>query len=184
MAGLSFAWFRKREVFCPLVLFPLIFSSRLLHHGLLKPPTGIPSIPSSSFSPRSARNGLYRRSPAWTRRATRPERSRRESIVSLLQPSERSDSLALTAECLQSPHRAGWTAIAAAASRFTRHSHPFLGNGVFDGSCFAGAGRNEGAISVRRLFASVNSVRNFVPLRYILLVAMFRDDAAFAEPEV
>jgi len=25
MAGLSFAWFRKREVFCPLVLFPLIF---------------------------------------------------------------------------------------------------------------------------------------------------------------
>jgi len=101
-----------------------------------------------------------------------------------MQPSERSDSLALSAECLQSHAEQDGTAIAAAASRFSQTLTPRSSEMEVRWLLLCGRGHNERAISVRRLFAPLIRCGILFPLRYILLVAMFRDDAAFAEPEV
>ena len=74
-------------------------------------------------------------------------------MVRLMQPSERSDSLALSAECLQSHAEQDGTAIAAAASRFSQTLTPRSSEMEVRWLLLCGRGHNERAISVRRLFA-------------------------------
>jgi len=165
----------------PLVLFPLIFP--LVYYITVSETAYRYPIDPILIVLAASRHGMdYTGAVRWTRRATRPERSRRESIVSLLQrasgvilwPLQRSVSRA---------HRAGWDGNRRRREPLHQTLTPVPRKWRFDGSCFAGAAAMRGHFSAAA-FCSVNSVRNFVPLRYILLVAMFRDDAAFAEPEV
>jgi len=80
-----------------------------------------------------------------------------------MQPSERSDSLALTAECLQSRAEQDGTAITAAASRFSQTLTPRSSEMEVRWLLLCGRGHNERAISLRWLFAPLIRCGNFVP---------------------